>query len=1040
MNSLSVLFGAFEQSAEPDKLLPEDEVDSAAPDSKKRPLSSEDESSSDQPKLKKLSLESQDESSMNSVEPSNQSKLMTIENQDAEKKSKLVDIENLGSIQIKIHTVEALEYCLHEVALPPHVEYKPLKKPKKLLKDYKFILDPFQKEAIMCIENNESVLVSAHTSSGKTVVGEYSIVKSLNLKQRVIYTTPIKALSNQKYREFQEEFKDVGLITGDVTINPSAGCLIMTTEILRNMLYRGSEIMREVSWVIFDEIHYMRDKERGVVWEETLILLPDNVHYVFLSATIPNARQFAEWVAHIHNQPCHVVYTDYRPTPLQHFIFPVGGDCTHLIVDEKGVFNERNFELATQLVLDPGSGRKYENRQMSRRSDGKETSCLKLVRMIMEKNLAPALIFSFSKKDCEIYAMQIAKLDFNTSDEKKLVDEIFQNAMDVLSEEDRCLPQVENVLPLLRRGIGIHHGGLLPILKETIEVLFSEGLIKALFATETFAMGLNMPAKSVIFTSMKKFDGRDHRHITSGEYIQMSGRAGRRGLDDNGTVIVMLDEPLTVAEGKDLMMGKADPLNSAFHLTYNMLLNLIRVDDINPEYLLERSFFQFQNHTNLPILRKEHSEIEEKISKIVIENEKTVESYYILKKELNELYKEYQTFIHKPEYLLPFLKPGRLVKACGKNREEFGWGMVLSHRKAPIKHGNPARGDQNILIDVLLLIDSKSTEENPKPPREGDNGKMVVISLPHQSIMDLSTVCVVLPKDLRSADNQASAQMAYREVENRFKGNFPILDPLKNMNITDDRFTFLVDKIAAIKKRLEAHVANNMPDFCKVLEMFEEKENLRDSLKNVTKEIERSLSLLQMEELRCRKRVLRRLEFCTESDVIELKGRVACEISCADELLLTEMIFSGMFNDLTPQQSAALLACFVTEEKSNTHARLSEDLAKPLREAKEMARRIVKVSQEAKMDISEDNYLDQMKPFLMDVVFSWCNGATFHEVCKQTDIFEGSIIRCMRRLEELLRQLMQAAKTLGNQDLEVKFSTAINLIKRDIVFAASLYL
>lgn len=191
-------------------------------------------------------------------------------------------------------------------------------------KEYPFPLDPFQKEAILCIENNQSVLVSAHTSAGKTVVAEYAVARSLAAKQRVIYTTPIKALSNQKYREFSEEFKDVGLVTGDATINPTASCLIMTTEILRNMLYRGSEIMREVGWVVFDEIHYMRDKERGVVWEETLILLPDNVHYVFLSATIPNARQFCEWVCFIHKQPCHVVYTDYRPTPLQHYIFPAG--------------------------------------------------------------------------------------------------------------------------------------------------------------------------------------------------------------------------------------------------------------------------------------------------------------------------------------------------------------------------------------------------------------------------------------------------------------------------------------------------------------------------------------------------------------------------------------------------------------------------------------------------------------------------------------------------------------------------------------------
>lgn len=191
-----------------------------------------------------------------------------------------------------MHTIETVDDCTHEVAVPPNEMYVPLKAPKdEPARTYPFILDPFQKEAILCIDNDQSVLVSAHTSAGKTVVAEYSVAKCLQNKQRVIYTTPIKALSNQKYRDFCDEFSDVGLLTGDVTINPNASCLIMTTEILRSMLYRGSEVTREVGWVIFDEIHYMRDKERGYVWEETIILLPPTVHFVFLSATIPNASQ-----------------------------------------------------------------------------------------------------------------------------------------------------------------------------------------------------------------------------------------------------------------------------------------------------------------------------------------------------------------------------------------------------------------------------------------------------------------------------------------------------------------------------------------------------------------------------------------------------------------------------------------------------------------------------------------------------------------------------------------------------------------------------
>lgn len=484
--------------------------------------------------------------------------------------------------RVKVQSVETVEGCTHEVALPADEDYIPLKpRVGKAAKEYPFILDAFQREAIQCVDNNQSVLVSAHTSAGKTVCAEYAIALALREKQRVIFTSPIKALSNQKYREMYEEFQDVGLMTGDVTINPTASCLVMTTEILRSMLYRGSEVMREVAWVIFDEIHYMRDSERGVVWEETIILLPDNVHYVFLSATIPNARQFAEWICHLHKQPCHVIYTDYRPTPLQHYIFPAGGDGLHLVVDENGDFREDNFNTAMQVLRDAGDLAKGDQKGRKGGTKG-PSNVFKIVKMIMERNFQPVIIFSFSKKDCEAYALQMTKLDFNTDEEKKMVEEVFNNAIDCLSDEDKKLPQVEHVLPLLKRGIGIHHGGLLPILKETIEILFSEGLIKALFATETFAMGINMPARTVLFTNARKYDGKDFRWISSGEYIQMSGRAGRRGMDDRGIVILMVDEKMSPTIGKQLLKGSADPLNSAFHLTYNMVLNLLRVEEINP--------------------------------------------------------------------------------------------------------------------------------------------------------------------------------------------------------------------------------------------------------------------------------------------------------------------------------------------------------------------------------------------------------------------------------------------------------------------------
>ncbi|TRY65301.1 hypothetical protein DNTS_015452 [Danionella cerebrum] len=901
--------------------------------------------------------------------------------------------------KVKAEQVETVEGCTHEVVLPEDEQYTPLKpRVGKAAKEYPFILDPFQREAILCIDNSQSVLVSAHTSAGKTVCAEYAIALALREKQRVIFTSPIKALSNQKYREMYEEFQDVGLMTGDVTINPTASCLVMTTEILRSMLYRGSEVMREVAWVIFDEIHYMRDSERGVVWEETIILLPDNVHHVFLSATIPNARQFAEWICHLHKQPCHVVYTDYRPTPLQHYVFPAGGDGLHLVVDENGEFREDNFNTAMQVLRDAGdtggsTGNKWDPKGRKGGTKG-PSNVFKIVKMIMERNFQPVIIFSFSKKECEAYALQVAKLDFNTDEEKKLVEEVFNNATDCLSDEDKKLPQVEHVLPLLKRGIGIHHGGLLPILKETIEILFSEGLLKALFATETFAMGINMPARTVLFTSARKFDGKDFRWISSGEYIQMSGRAGRRGMDERGIVIFMVDEKMSPAVGKQLLKGSADPLNSAFHLTYNMVLNLLRVEEINPEYMLEKSFYQFQHYRAVPgVVEKDYNAIR-------IPNEESVVTYYKIRQQLAKLGKEIEEFIHKPRYCLPFLQPGRLVRVK-KYDQDFGWGVVVNFQK---------KANVKVVPVILHLISS------------------------------ISSVRLYIPKDLRPYDNRQSMLKSIQEVQKRFPDGIPLLDPIDDMGIKDPGLKKVIQKVEAFEHRMYTHPLHSDPSLEAVYKLCEKKAVIAGDIKAAKRDLKKARTVLQMDELKCRKRVLRRLGFATSSDVIEMKGRVACEISSADELLLTEMMFNGLFNDLTAEQATALLSCFVFQENANEMPKLTEQLAGPLRQMQECAKRIAKVSAEAKLEVDEDTYLNQFRPHLMDVVYTWANGSSFLQICKMTDVFEGSIIRCMRRLEELLRQMCQAAKAIGNTELENKFATGITKIKRDIVFAASLYL
>ncbi|KAG0272234.1 ATP-dependent RNA helicase mtr4 [Linnemannia exigua] len=924
----------------------------------------------------------------------------------------------------------------HQVALPPNWNYTPISQHipnDPPAKTYPFTLDPFQRLATYSIERGESVLVSAHTSAGKTVVAEFAIATSLKNKQRVIYTSPIKALSNQKYRELSEEFKDVGLMTGDVTINPSASCLVMTTEILRGMLYRGSEVMREVAWVVFDEIHYMRDSERGVVWEETIILLPAQCHYVFLSATIPNAMEFAEWVCKNKEQPCHVVYTDFRPTPLQHYLFPSGGEGIYLVVDEK---------------------------------DG-PSDIYKIVKMIQVKNLYPVIVFSFSKRECEALALQMANLGFNSDKEGKLVLQVFNNAISSLSECDRTLPQIKYLLPLLQRGIGIHHAGLLPILKEVIEILFQEGLVKVLFATETFSIGLNMPAKTVIFTGVQKFDGEKTRWVSGGEYIQMSGRAGRRGLDDRGVVIMMLDQKMEPAVAQGMVLGTADPLNSAYYLSYYMILNLMRIEGFSPEYMLEKCFYQFQISGSIPKIKQELEKWEKVVARIAFTppEKQLLEQYHELRIQLATCAKEIRSIVFNPIYSLQYLQRGRIVNIAF-DKQSVGWGVLTGCQKARPPPGKKAsssgNGDKSVaafILDVLLPFprDTKFEYgsgglvvgiENPvaqmgKTSLEHLEFTAVKVSL--DAVRYIGAPLISLPMDIRqSSGSRVNAFKALLELQRRCPDGIPILDPVEDMGIRTPALQRVVRQVETLEELLYKHPMADLrvDDNRAKYEQFLEKSEAQAKIRSLKAKLHKSIAVTQMTELKARKRVLRRLAFTTATDVAVVKGRVACEINTADGLLLTELIFNGTFRELTVEQIVAMMSCFCFQEKLDAApTKLKEVLSTPLKLLQETARAIATVEVECRIpDVDVDAYVQKFKPDMMDVAFAWANGASFEELIAMTDAFEGSIIRMFRLLEEMLRQMAVACKTLGNDELEKKFLDGIKSIKRGVVFAASLYL
>ncbi|KAK9287297.1 hypothetical protein L1049_015710 [Liquidambar formosana] len=651
----------------------------------------------------------------------------------------------------------------------------------------------------------------------------------------------------------------------------------------------------------------------------------------------------------------------------------------------------------------------------------------------------------------------MAKMDLNEDDEKVNIETIFWSAMDMLSDDDKKLPQVSNMLPLLKRGIGVHHSGLLPILKEVIEILFQEGLIKCLFATETFSIGLNMPAKTVVFTNVRKFDGDKFRWLSSGEYIQMSGRAGRRGIDERGICILMVDEKLEPSTAKMMLKGSADCLNSAFHLSYNMLLNQLRCEDGDPENLLRNSFYQFQADRAIPDLEKQAKNLEEERDSIIIEEEDSLENYYTLLQQYKSLKKDVRDIVFSPRYCLPFLQPGRLVCIqCTKSDEnspsfstedQVTWGVIINfERVKSLSEDDASRKpeDANYTVDVLTRCAVSKNEVGKKtiqivPYKQ--QGEPVVVSVPITQIDSLSSVRLIISKDLLPLETRENTLKKVSEVLSRFaKEGMPLLDPEEDMKIQSSSYKKAVRRIEALESLFEKHEIAKSPLIQQKLKVLHMKKELTSKIKSIKRTMRTSTALAFKDELKARKRVLRRLGYVTSDDVVELKGKVACEISSADELTLTELMFNGVFKDIKVEEMVSLLSCFVWQEKLPDAPKPRDELELLFTQLQDTARRVAKVQLECKVQIDVESFVSSFRPDIMEAVYAWAKGSKFYEIMEITQVFEGSLIRAIRRLEEVLQQLIQAAKSIGETELESKFEDAVSKIKRDIVFAASLYL
>ena len=475
---------------------------------------------------------------------------------------------------------------------------------------FPYQLDTFQKNAINSIEQGNNVLACAHTGSGKTTIAEYAIALGLSKNKKIIYTSPIKTLSNQKYYDFSKQYESVGILTGDIKQNPDANILIMTTEILRNMLFRNNFI-QDLFCVIFDEVHYINDRDRGHVWEETLIMLPKDIQIIMLSATINNPEKLGKWIASKGKQ-VDMVKTNSRPVPLSHNIFYENE--LQRIMDNNNNFSYNKYvEISNDMNKYITKGKLRPVKQINN-----------LVRYMEDRLMFPSIFFSYSRKRCEEYA-KLIDIDIISHLEVREIRNIMDKYLTGMFKDYQKLGQTQQIYKLLVKGIGFHHSGLVHPLKELQEILFSKGLIKILFATETFAVGVNMPTKCVIFTETNKFDSNcnDFRNLNTAEYLQMAGRAGRRGKDTEGTVIFLpLKNMLKADEFKNMLTGSAVSIQSKLILNTKFLLKVIQTDDYNLSNFLEKSLLgdekkkiDINKYNELETLKNNYNLLKEKNDK-----------------------------------------------------------------------------------------------------------------------------------------------------------------------------------------------------------------------------------------------------------------------------------------------------------------------------------------------------------------------------------------------------------------------------------------
>jgi ATP-dependent RNA helicase HelY len=868
---------------------------------------------------------------------------------------------------------------------------------------YDFEFDDFQRQACEALKAGNSVLVAAPTGSGKTVVGEFAVHLALAEGRKCFYTTPIKALSNQKYADLVRRYgpAEVGLLTGDNSVNGEAPVVVMTTEVLRNMLYAGSATLTGLGYVILDEVHYLADRFRGAVWEEVIIHLPESVRVAALSATVSNAEEFGEWLVQVRGDTT-VIVDEQRPVPLwQHML--VGGHLYDLFTDDNAAGAHVNPELLRIARRDEWTARKAPARpQRGGRRPRRFTppSRAGVIERLDAEGLLPAITFIFSRTGCDAAVLQClrAGLRLTTPHEAAVIRGRAERRAADIADEDLTALGYSDWLEGLQRGIAAHHAGLLPVFKEVVEELFTEGLIRAVFATETLALGVNMPARTVVIERLDKWNGETHANLTPGEYTQLTGRAGRRGIDVEGHAVVVWQPGIDPGAVAGLASTRTYQLNSSFRPSYNMAVNLVgQVGRERARALLESSFAQFQADRAVVGVARQLRRSREALAgyrDAMTCDKGDFAEYMALRKELSEREADLArgrsaSRRAEAERSVSRLRPGDVIRVPAGRRA--GLAVVLE-TTGPV------------VLTANQQVKRLSTADFPVPVE------------PVERIRIPNWFSARSPRHRRDLAATVRNRLAGRELPAQRRARAP-----------DDA------EIASLRARIRQHPCHGCKDVQDHARWAERYFRLEREAEGLERRVaSRSHVIARTFDRVCT--VLEQLGYLEGStaDKVTAKGRRLAGFYTELDLVAAECLGHGLWDGLGPAELAACVSALTYE------ARQSDDAAAPRLpqgRAREVLAAMVRLWGELDA-IEHDNSLS----FLREPDFGfawaawrWARGHKLDAVLTDCGLSAGDFVRAVKQLIDLLDQIAAAA----DPELAASARAAIDAMRRGVVAYSS---